>query len=140
MLNQLLSWKKSVESKIAVQQNWTKSLSRVLLDSYQQNMFFVESLLRLCRRLLCPYWRKAFRVFRVLTSLDVWSPKGVNCWEKFGCKKHQVQIMRICLLWINRKVNYTSCLEIWYKDSQDTNLKNHVGEFRVSKWISHNGP
>ena len=40
---------------------------------------------------------------------------------------------------IYRVFNLKECFEIWFKDSHNTNLKNHQGEFHFSKWISLNG-
>ena len=61
------------------------------------------SLLRLCRRLLFFYWCWHFKLFRVLTELDMSSPKGVNCWENFRHKKTYF-VLHKCALYkqINR--------------------------------------
>ena len=52
----------------------------------------------------------------------MWSLKGVNCWENFG-GKNSFLLFYANVPSLNKLigyVNFTDCLEMWSKDSQDT--------------------
>ena len=99
------------------------SLNWIKVYGFRQSSML--SLPRLYRMLLFLYWHRYFKLFRVLTYLDRQSPKDVNCWEKFGSKKNLLCFYAnvSSLNKFVRYINFTNCLKIWFKDSQDTNPK-----------------
>ena len=55
-------------------------------------------------------------------------PKGMNCWENFGRKKDLLRFYANVSSKYFGYLNFMDCLEIWSKDSQDTNIKKPCGE------------
>lgn len=89
-------WRKKYYLTQTDKGSWFRQSS--LLELYQQPLSFAVACFKPLLLLLffdkkrVPYNQRDTSVFSVLTSLDMWSPKGVNGLEKFGIDKKNLSM------------------------------------------------
>lgn len=58
--------------------------------------------------LLCFNWQWQFKFFRVSTLLDMWSLKGMNCWENYRSRKNLLRFY-VNMPSLNKLIEYIDC-------------------------------